>query len=221
MLSQITAAECRGYVKHRGKVGGARADLETLRAAINHHAKENLHYGRRPDHIAGQRATTRSLAYTQRGREADMGMLALSRAANRSSRSPQGTVDSNRQAASPTPGQVYPDWTLYRHARRCDRLGVTVPPRFTRSSICTRHLLSAGHRPPRDQQAADARAGTPRLLSPYAALGSARHRHFALRGMAGGAGQIGQDRLQARGQTCGSLGQGNTARRCGTRRLRG
>ena len=45
MLSQITAAECRGYVKHRGKVGGARADLETLRAAINHHAKENLHYG--------------------------------------------------------------------------------------------------------------------------------------------------------------------------------
>jgi integrase len=45
MLSQITTAECRGYVKHRGKVGGARADLETLRAAINHHAKENLHYG--------------------------------------------------------------------------------------------------------------------------------------------------------------------------------
>jgi integrase len=45
MLSQITAAECRAYVKQRGKVGGARADLETLRAAINHHAKENLHYG--------------------------------------------------------------------------------------------------------------------------------------------------------------------------------
>ena len=39
MLSQITAAECRTYVKQRGKVGGARADLETLRAAINHHAK--------------------------------------------------------------------------------------------------------------------------------------------------------------------------------------
>ena len=60
MLSQITAAECRGYVKHRGKVGGARADLETLRAAINHHAKENLHYGIVQNHIAGQRATTRS-----------------------------------------------------------------------------------------------------------------------------------------------------------------
>jgi integrase len=45
MLSQVTAAECRAYVKGRGKSGGARADLETLRAAINHHAKENLHYG--------------------------------------------------------------------------------------------------------------------------------------------------------------------------------
>jgi integrase len=45
MLSQVTATECRAFVKERGKTGGARADLETLRAAINHHAKENLHYG--------------------------------------------------------------------------------------------------------------------------------------------------------------------------------
>jgi integrase len=45
MLSQVTAAGCRAYVKERGRIGGARADLETLRAAINHHAKENLHYG--------------------------------------------------------------------------------------------------------------------------------------------------------------------------------
>jgi len=44
-LSQVTAAECRAYVKDRGKTGGARADLEPMRAAINHHAKENLHYG--------------------------------------------------------------------------------------------------------------------------------------------------------------------------------
>ena len=39
MFSQITAAECRAYVKRHGKAGGARADLETLRAAINHHAR--------------------------------------------------------------------------------------------------------------------------------------------------------------------------------------
>jgi integrase len=44
-LSQITTTECRAYVKERGKTGGARADLETLRAAINHHAKEGLHHG--------------------------------------------------------------------------------------------------------------------------------------------------------------------------------
>jgi integrase len=44
-LSRVTAAECRAYVKERGRAGGARADLEAVRAAINHHAKENLHYG--------------------------------------------------------------------------------------------------------------------------------------------------------------------------------
>ena len=45
MLSQVTAAECRAYAHSRGKTGGTRTDLETLRAAINHHAKESLHYG--------------------------------------------------------------------------------------------------------------------------------------------------------------------------------
>ncbi len=45
MLSEVTAAECRAYAHSRAKTGGARTDLETLRAAINHHAKESLHYG--------------------------------------------------------------------------------------------------------------------------------------------------------------------------------
>jgi integrase len=45
MLSEVTSAECRAYVKSRRKPGGARSDLEILRAAINHHAKENLHHG--------------------------------------------------------------------------------------------------------------------------------------------------------------------------------
>jgi hypothetical protein len=44
-LSEITSAQCRAYVKSREKAGGARSDLETLRAAINHHGKENLHHG--------------------------------------------------------------------------------------------------------------------------------------------------------------------------------
>jgi integrase len=44
-LSQLSAKLCRDYVDYRRKIGGARSDLETLRAAINHHAKENLHDG--------------------------------------------------------------------------------------------------------------------------------------------------------------------------------
>jgi integrase len=45
MLSEVTNAECRAYANSRGKTGGTRTDLETLRAALNHHEKENLHYG--------------------------------------------------------------------------------------------------------------------------------------------------------------------------------
>jgi integrase len=44
-LSQVNAQACAGYTKHRGSSGGARRDLETFRAAINHHAKEGFHRG--------------------------------------------------------------------------------------------------------------------------------------------------------------------------------
>ena len=50
VLTEINTKECKGYVKHRekdgGGPGGARRDLEILRAAINHHGAENLHYGK-------------------------------------------------------------------------------------------------------------------------------------------------------------------------------
>lgn len=49
MLAEMNTKLCKGYVKVRerdgGGPGGARRDLETLRAAINHHGHENLHYG--------------------------------------------------------------------------------------------------------------------------------------------------------------------------------
>jgi integrase len=45
MLSAINGPSCRAYVRSRGSNGGARRDLEDLRAAINHHAKEGLHRG--------------------------------------------------------------------------------------------------------------------------------------------------------------------------------
>jgi integrase len=44
-LSAVNARTCAAYVKHRGNRGGARRDLETFRAAINHHAKEGFHRG--------------------------------------------------------------------------------------------------------------------------------------------------------------------------------
>ena len=44
-LSDVTGQGCRDYIAERGSRGGARRDLEDLRAAINHHAKEGLHRG--------------------------------------------------------------------------------------------------------------------------------------------------------------------------------
>ena len=41
-LSEVNAQTCAAYVRHRGNRGGARRDLETFRAAINHHAKEGF-----------------------------------------------------------------------------------------------------------------------------------------------------------------------------------
>jgi integrase len=44
-LAEVTGEACREYVRQRGNIGGARRDLEDLRAAIEHHAKEGLHRG--------------------------------------------------------------------------------------------------------------------------------------------------------------------------------
>ncbi|SNT61537.1 Site-specific recombinase XerD [Tardiphaga sp. OK246] len=44
-LSDVNGVNCRAYAQHRGSDGGARRDLEDLRAAINHHAKEGYHRG--------------------------------------------------------------------------------------------------------------------------------------------------------------------------------
>jgi integrase len=46
MLIEMNTKLCQGYVKTRPGAGGARRDLEMLRAAINHHSAENLHYGK-------------------------------------------------------------------------------------------------------------------------------------------------------------------------------
>jgi len=43
-LGEMSQTLTNGYAKHRGNLGGARRDLENLRAAINHHSKQNLHH---------------------------------------------------------------------------------------------------------------------------------------------------------------------------------
>ncbi|WP_235940622.1 tyrosine-type recombinase/integrase [Bradyrhizobium hipponense] len=43
MLGEVNGEACRAYAKNRGKKGGARRDLEDLRAAIGHHAAEGYH----------------------------------------------------------------------------------------------------------------------------------------------------------------------------------
>src|SRR3977135_617745 len=43
MLGDVNGEACRSYTKKRGKKGGARRDLEDLRAAIGHHAAEGYH----------------------------------------------------------------------------------------------------------------------------------------------------------------------------------
>lgn len=44
MLAEVTGESCRAYARDR-TAGGARRDLEDLRAAIRHHAREGLHRG--------------------------------------------------------------------------------------------------------------------------------------------------------------------------------
>jgi hypothetical protein len=45
MLAAVNPHECGEYVRHRGNKGGSRRDLETFRAAINHHANQGFHRG--------------------------------------------------------------------------------------------------------------------------------------------------------------------------------
>jgi integrase len=44
VLGEINSNLCAQYAALRGSPGGARRDLEDLRAAVNYHAKENLHH---------------------------------------------------------------------------------------------------------------------------------------------------------------------------------
>ena len=200
------------YVKQRGKVGGARADLETLRAAINHHAKENLHYGIVRITLPAKgpprdRWLTRS--------EAAKLIWACWRYRE------QQTVHRGRHK-----GQlIATDKRPLRHLARFILIGLYTGTRagaiasaspyrqdghsFVDLDQGIFYRLAIGRRATKKRQ-------TPAPIPPRLL---AHMRRWVRRGVVtshfvewqGGAGQIGQDRLQARGQTCRPVGQGNTA----------
>jgi hypothetical protein len=198
MLAEVTASECRAYIKARGRTGGARADLETLRAAINHHARESLHYGTVRVTLPPKGPPARPVAYSRRGSQTDLGMLAVSRTTDRASWSRQGPASSNRQTATPTSRSVHTDRSVYRHAGKRDRRGVTIPRLWSlvRRSR-PRYILPARHRPARDKQTANTGADTGATPRSHAALGPSRNHHVAFRRMARCSSYISQDGVPA------------------------
>ena len=92
---------------------------ETLRAAINHHAKENLHHG--IVRIAlPPKGAPRDRWLTRTKRRTDLGVLAVSRKTDHSPRAPKRADGRNRQAPAAPLGTLHPDRPVHRHARRCD-----------------------------------------------------------------------------------------------------
>jgi hypothetical protein len=85
MLVEVNAHTCAKYVKARRRPGGARRDLEDLRAAINHHSREGLHRGLvRVALPAKGRGRDRWLTRSEAA--ASLDLLAISRSANATSR---------------------------------------------------------------------------------------------------------------------------------------
>ena len=86
MLAEVNAQTCGQYVKARGRPGGARRDLEDLRAAINHHAREGLHRGLVRVALPAKGPGRDRWLKPQRSGSIVMGVLAISRSPDAASR---------------------------------------------------------------------------------------------------------------------------------------
>lgn len=189
VLSEVTAAECRAYAHSRGKTGGTRTDLETLRAAINHHAKENLHYGTVRVSLP-PKGPPRDRWLT-RGEAAKLiwACWRYRETTNRAPRSEKGAANPNGEASAPSSCSVHPDRAVYGHAGQRHRLSFAVPRHGTLvRRPRPRDLLQAGDWQASNHQAANSGTDTATAAGPYAAVGPARHRDVAFRRMAGRAG---------------------------------
>ena len=129
MLSQVTAAECRAYVKERGKTGGARADLETLARRDQSSCQGEPALRSRSGHAAAKRTAAGPVAHAS---EAAKLIWACWRYRE------QQTVHRGRQkgqliATDKRPlrhlSPIHSDWPVHRYPGRRDRFGFAVPTR--------------------------------------------------------------------------------------------
>ena len=181
-LIQVNPATCRAYVSSRPGQGGARRDLEVLRAAINNHAQQNLHYGT-VNVTLPRKGGARQEWITRDQAAAIIWAAYRYREVQTIHRGPrQGQAGRHRQASAAARRSVSSDRLLHRHARWCYRVGLD--PEGARQVLCRPGrwaLLSPGDRQAGYQEGA---ADHPAAASPagtHASLGSPWARERELR----------------------------------------
>ena len=124
-LGEMSQTLTAGYVKDRGSPGGARRDLENLRAAINHHARQNLHRavitvtlppkGQARDRWLERNEAARLLWAAWRHREEQT----IHRGKNK------GIKNQDRQVHTSPPRPLHPDRAVYWNPGRRHRSSLT------------------------------------------------------------------------------------------------
>ena len=196
MLSEITGETCREYAKIRGSDGGARRDLEDLRAAINHHAAEGFHRGVVNVILPAKGAPRDRWLTRDEAAKTALDVLAESRGTNPPSRQGQGAASSYRQASTATSRSLHSDWTLHRHQSGGHCVGISrgsAGPLFHR--LGPGHLLPAGARNAGHRQKAASGSAAPSPARPPSSLARQGNRQTAFRRVQRRASEVGQDGL--------------------------
>lgn len=168
LLSQVDAARCAAYVKQTSK-GGARRDLEDLRAAINYHAKRGLHYRAYRGRASGEGKAAVEIPDEGRGCPAAMGLLAPYARRGAPTWRSQGPTGCERELLrSTSPGSIHPYGRLYRLADDADPARASIKAASGRAFIDLDANLY--YRLPEDvEEATNKRSPTSRLGTSIAA----------------------------------------------------
>ena len=181
MLAAVNSHECGEYVRHRGNRGGSRRDLETLRAAINHHAKKGFteelsefRFPRKGSRVTGGLPAMRPppwiLIAGDTGRKQT---VLVAKEEGRPTLTDEATPTSYRalhpDRSTPAPGP-----------------GPSRPPHLTPNRVGPLSILSSGifyrqaDRQQRHKEAPNPGTDTTSPAGPYATLGSANQSSHAL-----------------------------------------